>query len=627
MEKQKWGRSGQEEQNLEAIARLFPSVMTERRGEDGALRRAVDLEALKALLAPDVVEGEECYEFTWVGENASRAEAAQATTLTLRPVREDSRDWETTRNLYIEGENLDALKVLRRSYQGKVSLIYLDPPYNTGHDFVYRDRWQRSQRAEDEQLGVYDEEGLQLFENTKRNGRFHSDWCSILYARLLLARDFLAEDGLIFLSIGEEEVANLRKLCDEVFGEANFRNQIIVRRGTKSVQAQFDTWDRLGQGFEYILFYSKSSDYRFPKQVKDLEETKPGSWNNHWRGTDRPTMRYPLFGIQPATGQWRWSQERSRAAAENYQRMLDELGRTEHTVTQEEIDAWYARQEEPVDLLRLSQTGKPEHYVPSADSTLLNSSWMDLLVGSSSEIKALFGERVFDTAKLTAVIQRMLRFAPKDALVMDFFSGSATTAQAVMQQNAEDGGSRRFLLIQAPEPCHPRSVAVQEGYPDVCALGKERIRRAGDRLRRDDPAAEVDIGFRVFRVDESVQKEVAYPPEAYTQEVIGQVISTLKEDRTDWDLLYWYLLDHGMEVHRSHTWEMLEGCTVHWVDQGKVAACLEERVPAAVIQAMAGRKPRWALFRGDAFSGDAERTNVNGLFQMLTPNTEVVFVE
>ena len=176
MEKQKWGRSGQEEQNLEAIARLFPSVMTERRGEDGALRRAVDLEALKALLAPDVVEGEECYEFTWVGKNASRAEAAQATTLTLRPVREDSRDWETTRNLYIEGENLDALKVLRRSYQGKVSLIYLDPPYNTGHDFVYRDRWQRSQRAEDEQLGVYDEEGLQLFENTKRNGRFHSDW-------------------------------------------------------------------------------------------------------------------------------------------------------------------------------------------------------------------------------------------------------------------------------------------------------------------------------------------------------------------------------------------------------------------------------------------------------------------
>ena len=248
-------------------------------------------------------------------------------------------------------------------------------------------------------------------------------------------------------------------------------------------------------------------------------------------------------------------------------------------------------------------------------------------MGSSSEIKALFGERVFDTAKLTAVIQRMLRFVPKDALVMDFFSGSATTAQAVMQQNAEDGGSRRFLLIQAPEPCHPRSVAVQEGYPDVCALGKERIRRAGDRLRRDDPAAEVDIGFRVFRVDESVQKEVAYPPEAYTQEVIGQVISTLKEDRTDWDLLYWYLLDHGMEVHRSHTWEMLEGCTVHWVDQGKVAACLEERVPAAVIQAMAGRKPRWALFRGDAFSGDAERTNVNGLFQMLTPNTEVVFVE
>ena len=444
----------------------------------------------------------ERYEFTWPGKRAAMAEAARPACKILRPVREESRDWDGTRNLYIEGDSLEALKLLQESYQGKIDLIYIDPPYNTGRDFTYRDNFRRSRREEESRAGDYAGEERRRIENLEYSGRSHGDWCSMMYARLWLARNLLSERGLIFISIGDEEAANLRLIAGEIFGEENFRNQIVVRRGAKSLQAQFDTWDKLGQGHEYLLFYSRNSQYRFPKQTKPLKERREGGWNSHWRGTDRPTMRYELFGHTPERGQWRWSRERSLRAAENYQKMLAETGCSPDNVPQEAVDRWYLSQPEPVDLLRQSASGKAEHYVPPTSETLLNSAWMDLLVGSSSEIQQLFHAKVFDTAKLTAFLDRILQFAPKDAAVLDFFSGSASTAHAVMRRNAADGGRRRFIMVQLPEPCSEKSEAFRAGYRDICAIGRARIRRAGDKLREDHPETELDTGFRVFRVED-----------------------------------------------------------------------------------------------------------------------------
>ena len=424
--------------NIQKIGALFPNCITETI-ENGKPKKAINFELLRQMLSDDVADDNECYEFTWVGKKASIVEANKPIRKTLRPCIEESVNWNTTENLYIEGDNLDVLKLLQESYLGKVKMIYIDPPYNTGNDFIYKDDFSMTEDEYDEELGAFDEDGNRLFRNTETNGRFHSVWCSMMYSRLLLARNLLSDDGVIFISIGDEEVDNLRNIANEVFGETNFRNQIVVRRGAKSLQSQFETWDKLGQGLEYILFYSKCSSYRFPKQMKPLDEKKSGAWNNHWRGTDRPTMRYEIFDYTPQNGQWRWSKERSYKAIDNYNRMLKETECTENTITQEIIDKWYTKQEKGTDLLRKSKSGKPEHYIPPADYTLLNNSWIDILIGSSSEIAKLFKAKVFDTAKLTSVIKRMLNFVDKDSIILDFFSGSATTAHAVMQLNAEDG--------------------------------------------------------------------------------------------------------------------------------------------------------------------------------------------
>lgn len=609
--------------NIDKIAALFPSAITEMRGEDGEIKRGVNFEVLKQLLSRDVVDGDECYEFTWVGKKAAMAEAARPITKTLRPVKADSRDWDTTENLYIEGDNLEVLKILQESYLGKVKMIYIDPPYNTGNDFIYADDFMRTQREEDSEMGIIDDENNRLVKNTDTNGKFHSDWCSMIYSRLMLARNLLADDGVIFISIGDEEVENLRKIADEVFGEANFRNQIIIRRGAKSLQAQFATWDKLGQGHEYILFYTKNSQYRFPKQMKPLDEGKAGGWNNHWRGTDRPTMRYELFGVTPDSGQWRWSKDRSIRAIENYKRMLSETGYSEDSVTQEVIDMWYAKQPEDLDLLRQSSNGKPEHYIAPTNDTLLNSSWMDLLIGSSSEIGQLFDTKVFDTAKLTQAISRTIKFTNKDALILDFFSGSATTAHAVMQLNAEDGGHRKFIMVQLPEKCDESSEAYKAGYKNICEIGKERIRRAGDKIQSEHPDAKLDTGFRVFRVDESNMEDVYYHPEELTQTMLGCMVSNIKPDRTDLDLLYACLLDWGVEISLSHTQEVIDGCTVHNVDNGALCACFDERVPLSVIDYMAKQQPLRAVFRDSSFAADDSKINVTEIFKNLSPDTKV----
>lgn len=582
------------------------------------------------MLSDVVLEGDEAYEFTWVGKKAAIVEANKPIRKTLRPCPAESVNWDTTENLYIEGDNLEVLKLLQESYLGKVKMIYIDPPYNTGNDFIYRDDFAQSQEEYGEESGQIDEEtGDRLFKNTDGNGRFHSDWCSMMYSRLMLARNLLADDGLIFISIGDEEIDNLRKIVDEVFGAANFRNQIAIRRGAKSVQAQFETWDKLGKDFEYILMYTKIPTYRFPQQTKPLDEKRPGTWNSHWRGTDRPTMRYELFGITPASGQWRWSKDRSENAIKNYQKLLKDCQTIEPS--EEQIDEWYKLQTTETDLLRLSTSGKPEHYIPPTNETLLNSSWMDLLVGSSSEIGKLFGTKVFDTAKLTQVVKRMLKFASKNAIVLDFFSGSATTAHAVMQLNAEDGGHRKFIMVQLPEPCDEKSEAYKAGYENICEIGKERIRRAARKIAEENPGKPFDGGFRVFKLDESNMTDVFYSANEYDQAMLSMLESNIKSDRTDLDLLFGCLLEWGLPLSMPYTSEKMDGCTVHTYAPGDaelevrdgLIACFDENIPDSVVKEIAKRQPLRAVFRDSSFVDSPAKINVGEIFKMLAPDTRV----
>lgn len=627
-------------QNIDRIAALFPNCITEMLDEEHSTKekkvykRAVNFELLKQMLSPDVVDGGEAYEFTWVGKKAAIVEANKPIRKTLRPCPEESKNWDSTENLYIEGDNLEVLKLLQESYLGKVKMIYIDPPYNTGNDFIYADDFMRSQEAENKQMGMYDEDENRLFKNTDSNGRFHSDWCSMIYSRLVLARNLLSDDGVIFISIGDEEVKNLRKIADDVFGEANFRNQIIIRRGAKSLQAQFVTWDKLGQGHEYILFYTKNSQYRFPKQMKPLDERKAGGWNNHWRGTDRPTMRYELFGFTPDSGQWRWSKDRSLKAIENYERMLSETGCSSDSVTQEIINSWYSQQTEDLDLLRKSSTGKPEHYITPTNDSLLNSSWMDLLVGSSSEIGQLFDTKVFDTAKLTQTISRAIKFVDKEAIILDFFSGSATTAHAVMQLNAEDGGRRKFILVQLPETIDPQKESDETakkvaqnavklldsiGVPHtICEIGKERIRRAGDKIKSENPktAQDLDIGFRVFKLDDTNMKDVYYSPKEYSQDMLAGLESNIKNDRTDLDLLFGCLLDWGLPLSLPYKSEQIDGCAVHTYNGGDLIACFDANIPESVVKEIAKRKPLRAVFRDSGFASSPEKINVFEIFKL-----------
>ena len=467
-----------------------------------------DIERFKEFLSDKIAVTGEGYELKFLGKNYARLLASIDTTTVVVPDEEHNSTPENmnSENIYISGDNLDGLKHLLKSYSRKVKLIYIDPPYNTGTDgFVYNDSFNFTIEELSEKLSMSEEQAKRILDLTKRGSASHSAWLMFMYSRLLLARDLLSDDGLIFISIDDNENHNLKLLCDDVFGEDNFRNQIAIRRGAKSVQAQFETWDKLGQSVEYLLFYSRNSSYRFPKQMKLLDDMRQGSWNNHWRGTDRPTMRYPLFGITPESGQWRWGKERSYLAIENYKKMLNDIGVDEKSITQEQIDEWYSNQDDDCDLLRLSDSGKPEHYIPPTDSTLLNTSWMDLLVGSSSETKRLFGKTVFDTAKLTAMLQRVIAFADNDAIILDFFSGSASTAHAVMALNAEDGGTRKYIMVQIPEKVKEGSIADKCGYSTIDQIGMDRIKQAAKAIKTDYPDTTADLGFKHYTLVEPEQ--------------------------------------------------------------------------------------------------------------------------
>lgn len=657
MDKMRMQTVNKADENYKKLAEMFPNAVTEAIDENGEVVRAIDKDVLMQEINTRVVDGkEERYQFTWPDKKKSVLLANAPINKTLRPCREESVDFDNTENLYIEGDNLEVLKLLQETYLGKIKMIYIDPPYNTGNDFVYEDDFAQSMDEYLANSGQFDEDGNRMVQNTESNGRFHTDWLNMIYPRLKLAKDLLSKDGIIFVSIGDEEVDNLRKVMDEVFGADNFRNQIVIRRGAKSVQAQFDTWDKLGRDFEYILLYSRSFIYRFPQQTRKLDIAKPGTWNNHWRGTDRPTMRYPLFGIMPSSGQWRWSKERSDTAVKNYEKLIRDVGTD--SPTNEQIESWYGQQKERVDLLRLSENGKPEHYIPPTSDTLLNSSWMDLLVGSSSEINNLFESKVFDTAKLTALIIRMLRFCDEDSIILDFFSGSATTAHAVMKLNAEDGGHRKFIMVQLPEKTDEKSEAYKAGYKNICEIGKERIRRAGAKIQKeraesiaftkhewnqscyyiehqeecdklghlpDEYVAKLhppmDTGFRVLKCDSSNMKEVYYTPDDYEMSLFDSLEDNIKEDRTPEDLLFQVMLDLGILLSSKIEETTLAGKKVFKVDGNYLIACFDKNVTEDVITEIAKQKPYYFVMRDSSMANDSVATNFDQIFVSYSPST------
>lgn len=623
MLKLKMRTSNKADENYKKLAEMFPNAVTEAIDETtGKVVRAIDKDVLMQEISCKVVDGnEERYQFTWPDKKKSVLLANAPINKTLRPCREESVDFDGTENLYIEGDNLEVLKLLQETYLGKIKMIYIDPPYNTGNDFVYEDDFAENTDEYLANSGQFDDEGNRLVQNTESNGRFHTDWLNMIYPRLKLAKDLLSDDGVIFISIDDNEVGNLRKVCDEVFGEDNFRNQIVIRRGAKSVQAQFDTWDKLGQGLEYILFYTKRSDYRFPKQMKPLNDEKCGGWNNHWRGTDRPTMRYDILGITPEKGQWRWGKDRSYMAIDNYQRMLNETGQSAESVSQLIIDAWYLKQNDEIDLLRLSETGKPEHYIPPTNETLLNSSWVDLLVGSSSEIGQLFSTKVFDTAKLTSIITRMLNFVNDDSIILDFFSGSASTAHAVMQLNAEDGGKRKFIMVQIPEETSEKSEAYKAGYKNICEIGKERIRRAAKKIAEENPKAKFDGGFRVLKLDSSNMKDVYYNPEDFYSYFLDNLVDNIKEDRTPEDLLFQVMLDLGILLSSKIEESVIGGKKVFNVENNYLIACFDENVTEDVITEIAKHKPYYFVMRDSSMANDSVAANFEQIFASYSPDT------
>ena len=607
-------------QNIEKIAALFPATITEMRGEDGQIKKGINFEVLKQLLSRDVVDGDECYEFTWVGKKAAMAEAARPITKTLRPVKEDSRDWDTTQNLYIEGDNLEVLKILQESYLGKVKMIYIDPPYNTGHDFIYNDRFEMDKQEYDQQIGLFDEEGNKQFaENSESNPRFHSDWCSMMYPRLMLARNMLADDGVIFISIDDNEQGNLKKVCDDVFGTSNFINTIIWEKRYSPQNAV--QW--FSENHDFVLVYAKHKELWNPQLLERTEEM-----NSRYKNIDNDP-RGPWKPVDStAQGGHGTQNQFYTLTAPNGKQHTPPSGRcwlyTEPVMKQMIADnrIWFGEDGNNVPAIKrfLSEVKQ---------GVACQTIWKYDDVGHSQEgkkeLKALFPEGVpFDTPKPIRLLKRMVKLAGKDDFtVLDFFSGSATTAHAVMQLNAEDGGCRKFIMVQLPEPCDEKSEAFKAGYQNICEIGKERIRRAGDKIKAKHPDATLDTGFRVFRVDESNMKDVYYHPEEYSQEAIGTMVSNIKEDRTDLDLLYACLLDWGVEIHLPHTSEVINGCTVHNVDRGALMACFDANVPDTVVRAMAQAQPFRAVFRDSAFASDDAKINVTEIFKNLSPDTKV----
>ena len=589
----------------------------------GEVVRAVDKDVLMQEIATRVVEGrDERYQFTWPDKRQAILAANAPLSKTLRPAREESVNFDDTDNLYIEGDNLDVLKLLQETYLGKIKMIYIDPPYNTGSDFVYKDDFKQSAEEYIEASGQYDEEGNRLEKNMETNGRFHTDWLNMIYPRLKLARNLLSDDGVIFISIDDNEQANLKKVCDEIFGSDNHRNTLITRRRVKSLNLQFAEkgLNSMNLGFEYIFVYSKSNEFRFNALYKKKENPdKKGKWNVFWSNADRPSMRYELLGFTPSTGQWRWSREKALQAVENYKKFEDVYS-DEMT-----IEEYWEKNRDLRFIRRISNgTGKNggvQYYVGPTTLTLRTSNWLDIEVSQIAKEYDL----PFENPKNINLIKEILKTGEKDSVVLDFFSGSSTTADAVMDLNAEDGGNRKYILVQLPEETDEQSEAYKAGYKTICDIGKERIRRAGQKILEEHKDKEgienLDIGFRVLKVDSSNMKDVYYEPDMTEQGFLDSFENNIKEDRSPEDLLFQVMLDLGIPLSADIQVETLGGKDVYVVEGGFFIACFDAHVGDEVVKAIAEKKPYYAVFRDASMASDSVATNFDQIFESISPET------
>ena len=654
-------------QNIDRIAALFPNCITEMLDEEHSTpekrvyKRAVNFELLKQMLSPDVVDGDEAYEFTWVGKKAAIVEANKPIRKTLRPCVAESKDWDNTENLYIEGDNLEVLKLLQESYLGKVKMIYIDPPYNTGNDFIYADDFMRSQEEENAQMGMYDEDENRLFKNTDTNGRFHSDWCSMIYSRLMLARNLLTEDGVIFISIDDNEVDNLKKICDEVFGAVNYVATFPWRKRTAKSDVPFG----VSQDYEYILCFAKSSNFVASVDGKERKyyET-PDFAGRPWRvhdltkqttASERPNSYFTI--VNPKNGE-----EYPANPNATWRITVDTI---EDYLAQNRIvfpgDYEFLKISKPV--LRywkeddMKKAG--DKFGKVAVSTKLPDN-IGMSQDGTKEITNLLGTKAFSFPKPTVLIKYLISTSTEEGdFILDFFSGSATTAHAVMQLNAEDGGHRKFIMVQLPEKCDEASEAYKAGYKNICEIGKERIRRAGDKIKqallndgiairkmteykatqgnlegfsygewmeapeviqaKEKMASSLDVGFRVLKLDDTNMKDVYYAPDDYDQGMLAGLESNIKDDRTDLDLLFGCLIDWGLPLSLPYKSEKIDGCTVHTYNDGDLIACFDANIPESVVKEIAQRRPLRAVFRDSGFASSPEKINVFEIFKLYMP--------
>lgn len=629
--------------NLDALYQLFPSCFTEAQDAiTGKMRRVVDWSKLRELLGEYVETDEpEKYDFTWVGKRAAQREAAAPCRKTLRPCPEESVDWDTTQNLYIEGDNLEVLKLLQNSYMGKVKMIYIDPPYNTGNDFVYHDS--RSLSAEDYNDSILNEDGQRLLKNTYSNGSFHSDWCTMIYTRLMVARSLLAEDGVVFISIDDNEVENLRKITDEVFGESNFLNQFVWVNKPEGRQLH-----RAGAAgtHEYVLFYAKdqlrleefnvSAEWLkslMPSSYKgynfDIQKDERGTYiathelyngNSKFNEETRPTLVFDIY-YREIDGDIVIEDVSDTHLHDGYTKISPHFNADgvhkyhAYRWSREKI----LNEKYDLEFVKSGNTYKIYSKRRNFDLTTVRDTITDITTNNGTKDLSDLDVVGFSFPKSVALLSIFIKMCSytKSDIFLDFFSGSATTAHAVMQLNAEDGGNRKFIMVQLPEETAEDSEAYKAGYKNICEIGKERIRRAGKKIKADSPLTtqDLDIGFRVLKCDESNYKPVAFAPKDYTQESLYMFLDNIKEERTGLDLLFDCMMRWGLELSLPYETQKVEGCTIYNVDDGNLVACFDGVVTSAVIDAIADTHPLRVVFRDSSFTEAAQKMNLFELFK------------
>lgn len=617
------------DKRIDIIQRYFPNCITEsllKSGGGGTVTRTVNFKLLKQMLSLDSSEEKEIYEFTWPGKNAAIIKANTLIKKTLRPVMNDSLHWNETRNIYIEGDNLDALKLLQESYLEKVKMIYIDPPYNTGNDFIYDDHFNVRLDEYEKSVGNLDESNQRLIKNTNSNGRFHSDWCSMIYPRLMLAKNLLKQDGVIFISIDDNELNNLLKIASEIFGENNYIASIPWRKRTAKSDVPFG----VSQDYEWIVAFAKSDKFLARvegKQRKYYESDDfPGEpWRIHdltkqTTASERPNSYFTI--VNPKNGK-NYPADSNRTWA----------------ITAETFKSYYNQNRiifpGDYDFLRIS---KPVlRYWKSDDMKKAGENFGRVALSSklpddigmsqdgTKEISELFGGKVFSYPKPTSLIKYLVTASTgKDDLILDFFSGSSTTADAVMQANSEDNGDRKYILVQLPEACDPKSEAYQAGFQNICEIGKERIRRAGLKLQSKSVRQKnLDTGFRVFRIDSSNMKDVYYSPDEYSQNILDMLSSNIKEDRTSLDLLFGCLVDWGLPLSLPYSSEMIDGFEIHDYNEGDLIACFDDNLTDTVLRKIAEKKPLRVVLRDSGFDDNASKINILEIFKTLSPDTSI----